>query len=273
MIESPPSKGSTGHEHSKPPHDTISARPVSPSMICLSNLLIEGTVRDSELKAYQVLRAMGFSEIDYEPVPNSTPDFLMNGRIGVEIRRLNSIEFEKANEDGLIDSVSKKAGTLLQEYGQPGTQSWWVLLLMKPPVPTWRDLKKKLRNLLQRFLASEERYPGVILEDESLRVEVLPFEFDADRCFLGPDVNIASTGGWAIAEMLEAIPRFAHEKLKKREHCRCHCDEWWLMFEDRISFGLRAQDVSRLRTLLPPIEGWDRVVCFRPYGTPSWIEL
>ena len=39
--------------------------------------------------ALDYLKSLGFSELVYEPKGNVTPDFLLNGKIAIEVRRLN----------------------------------------------------------------------------------------------------------------------------------------------------------------------------------------
>jgi len=46
----------------------------------------------SERIVYQYLSYQGFSDVAYEPDGNVPPDFLLNGRIAVEVRRLNQNE-------------------------------------------------------------------------------------------------------------------------------------------------------------------------------------
>jgi len=43
----------------------------------------------SETLAKEYLRFLGYTDIIYEPDGNIPPDFLVNGRIAVEVRRLN----------------------------------------------------------------------------------------------------------------------------------------------------------------------------------------
>jgi len=41
----------------------------------------------SERIVYEYLSSQGFSDVAYEPDGNVPPDFLLNGRIAVEVRR------------------------------------------------------------------------------------------------------------------------------------------------------------------------------------------
>ena len=52
----------------------------------------------SERIAYQYLSHQGFSDVAYEPDGNVPPDFLLNGRIAVEVRRLRK-ELDEPGDD------------------------------------------------------------------------------------------------------------------------------------------------------------------------------
>ena len=54
----------------------------------------------------------GFTDVVYEPDGNIPPDFLVNGSIAIEVRRLNQNYFEGADAQGLgaTDAVFPLAG-------------------------------------------------------------------------------------------------------------------------------------------------------------------
>jgi hypothetical protein len=47
------------------------------------------SVDASEVLADAYLRHCGYTDVKYEPDGNIPPDFLVNGRIAIEVRRLN----------------------------------------------------------------------------------------------------------------------------------------------------------------------------------------
>jgi hypothetical protein len=49
-------------------------------------------MNDSEKAVYEYLTSLGFRTVVYEPDGKVSPDFLIDGRIAVEARRLNQNE-------------------------------------------------------------------------------------------------------------------------------------------------------------------------------------
>ena len=69
----------------------------------------------SEALAHNYFAHLGFSRIDYEPEGSSRPpDFLLDSRIAVEVRRLNQIEThsQAIGEPRGLEEISNPSGTL-----------------------------------------------------------------------------------------------------------------------------------------------------------------
>jgi len=102
--------------------------------------------REEEI-AKKFLQGLALGEVVYEPDGNVPPDFLIGGRIAVEVRQLNqhylkSGKVRSLEEDTipLLQSTEK----LLEEFGPPKDgRSWFVTLRLKRPLPT----RKKLNSL------------------------------------------------------------------------------------------------------------------------------
>ena len=78
---------------------------------------------DSEHAASEYLRSYGFEDFVYEPDGKVPPDFLINGRIAVEVRRLNQMHQSGGKLHGLEEiqrSFTGKIPGLLKELGPSG---------------------------------------------------------------------------------------------------------------------------------------------------------
>ena len=88
------------------------------------------------VKAY--LRSLGFKDIIFEPDGNIPPDFLIDSRIGVEVRRLNQHFFTKGEVRGLEETripLFKLVESSLGEFdSQYNGLSYWVSIRFHRPV-------------------------------------------------------------------------------------------------------------------------------------------
>lgn len=109
----------------------------------------------SEKLVSEYLTARGFSNIIYEPDGNVPPDFVIDGRIAVEVRRLNENEETAIGHRGL-EEVSKPLTALIKKAlvatGPPRYGiSWFVSYSYRWPLPPWRELDKVLREVLRKI--------------------------------------------------------------------------------------------------------------------------
>lgn len=97
-----------------------------------------------EIRAKKYLQTLPHTKLEYEPLGNVTPDFLIDGKIAVEIRRLNrnyksesdgslvhidlpiidDIEELHKNIQLLIDEKDKKIDKNFSLY-----KEWWLILV------------------------------------------------------------------------------------------------------------------------------------------------
>lgn len=105
---------------------------------------------DSEKTAKKYLEYLGFEGIVYEPDGNVPPDFLVNGRIAIEVRRLNQNEGNGSGFRGLEEiaiPLQMKIGKLLASLGPPKSgSSWFVHYTVRRPVPAWGVLRSASAN-------------------------------------------------------------------------------------------------------------------------------
>jgi hypothetical protein len=104
----------------------------------------------AEEVAFRHLRARCAAGIVYEPDGNVPPDFLVDGRIAVEVRRLNRNESGSDRPVGLERSATPlvhRLQTLLASAGASGDAAWWVGLEFRRPIPPWETLAPAVRNL------------------------------------------------------------------------------------------------------------------------------
>src|SRR5437867_7019158 len=103
----------------------------------------------SERIVSEYLSHHGFRDVVFEPDGDRTPDFLLNGRIAVEVRRLNQNEDTPNGPRGLGEGaipLQAKVSRLLGTLGSSdGGETWYVVYSFRRPLPPWDELANALR--------------------------------------------------------------------------------------------------------------------------------
>jgi hypothetical protein len=97
-------------------------------------------MNESEKSVYEYLTSQGLGTVVYEPDGNVPPDFLVDGRIAVEVRRLNQNEETTEGHRGL-EEISKPLHALVRKaLAAMGPSSQWNelvrLLLLQSAAPS-----------------------------------------------------------------------------------------------------------------------------------------
>ena len=220
---------------------------------------------DSEKVAHDHFTHLGFKKIEYEPEGESKPpDFLLDSRIAVEVRRLN--QNEAPSQSGMrprgLEEVAipiwKNIQRLLPEFGPPtGQVSWYIHIKYSRPVPRRRDLETALRQHLQAFRDGPIHTPATIRLFDNFMIEI----FRAGRLY--PDYFVMSgrsdedSGGWVISELERNLQLCIDEKTAKVSAIRTKYTDWWLALIDHINYG--GEEAIQI-----PPHDWDKIVLINP---------
>lgn len=201
----------------------------------------------SEALVETYLKGLGYTNVQYEPDGNVPPDFLVDGRIAVEVRRLNQ-NFDDGGGKGprgleeAAIPLWRRVRNYLTDLGPaPASgQSWYLLYRFSRPTPAWKDLKRELDLVLLPFMAHpdpqpfEARLSGV--GEFWLKVFRAP---TAKPTFFRPAGHSdEQSGGWLINEIETNLKHCIAEKTGKIAGVRSRYPEWWLILPDQIGYGL-----------------------------------
>lgn len=225
----------------------------------------------SERLAFKYLRSLELGPVEFEPDGNIPPDFVVGGRIAVEVRRLNQNHIQADGTAQGLEELSlalmARIDALCTQLGSaPDNESWWVSISYQRPVGPAKKLISQLRRALQGFRASPVR--------EACSLRVAPnFTIDLRRAdaALGQFFHRAASidgdaGGWVLAELLRNLQLCVDEKQQKIALHRDRYREWWLVLDDRIDYGVDEEDRPRfLEDIMPRIRhDFDRIVLLDP---------
>jgi hypothetical protein len=229
---------------------------------------------DSETIANKYLAHRGFQKIDFEPEGKSKPpDFLVDDRIAVEVRRLNQNELcttpgtKPRGLEEVAIPVWKNIQQLLPSLGHPkGQFSWYVFIRYSRPVPGRRQIEDAIRQHLGAFRDNPTQKPATIQIFDNLVLKLFP----AGRLY--PDYFVMGgrsdydTGGWVIPELERNLKICIDDKTAKMSGIRGKYAEWWLVLIDHINYGAEE-------ALPVPPHNWDKIILINPQDHTQAYEV
>lgn len=230
----------------------------------------------SEALVEKLLKHMGFQSVVYEPDGNIPPDFLADGCVAVEVRRLNQNHDSGYGKRGLEETsipLWKKVEKLAHSLGPATSESWFLFFRFSRPVKPWKQLEPALRAALSAFMAQPERNSGRVYTEPNFELDVIRASNPLEHYFRMGGNSDDQSGGFIVAEMLDNIAHCAAEKLQKISDFRSKYPEWWLVLTDHIGLGLDDHDKQQLLEHAKRPEGWDKIVVVSPSDPTQWLEF
>ncbi len=224
------------------------------------------------------LRSLGYSEIVYEPDGNVPPDFLVNKRIAVEVRRLNqnvkSVAGVTQGTEETFIPISQAMHQYLPTLGPSiHGESWFVGIRIRRPIEPWRTLKPLVRSALQQFMQSTIRQAKTITITRHFELSIRQAGTSFPSFFLlgmGSDLD---AGGFVFAQVLQNLKLCIAEKERKISHYKHKYPEWWLVLPDHIGHALDAEDRHQFRSLPPLVHSWNKVILINPNNPSHAFEI
>ncbi len=225
-------------------------------------------------RAHLVFR--GHADPVYEPDGNVPPDFLVDGRIAVEVRRLNENVRGLLSPKGLEETtipMLKALNKLCDSFGAPSPQRWWLSLRYRRPAPQWRALEPVAR----RFL--EEIRDGVLIGrhtrqlGDNVEMSAIPRVGSGDAMFRVLVDSDGDRGGMVVDEVERNLRLCIDDKTQKTEAFRHLYPIWWLLFVDHVAFGLSEYDWAQFDSAIRITHTWDKVILVNPFDPTRFHEL
>ena len=217
---------------------------------------------ECEKHAQRFLSHRGHATV-YEPDGNVAPDFLVDGRIAVEVRRLNQ---NHRAADGRVEGIEQALRSLTAKvkqvaYALPGPEgeSWFIGIDFRRPVENWRTLHPKIKRGLQAFIDKPHRAPTEVDINPNLTISFFQASRPHPTFFVMGGVMDEHAGGWLIEELATNIDICIAEKSQKVD--RAKYKEWWLILVDRTGLGFcEDDDYPDLRRSIAGSGAFDKVI-------------
>ncbi|GAA4042260.1 hypothetical protein GCM10022281_24230 [Sphingomonas rosea] len=199
----------------------------------------------SERLVETYLKGLAFKEVRYEPDGNVPPDFLCDGRVAVEVRRLNQ-NHDDGTGRGLrgLEEVAIPLWRRVRDYltglgaAPASDQSWYVFYRFGRPLPDWKTIKRELDALLVPFMAHPDPQPFEAELTGGFSIKVFRAPTPKPSFFRPSGHSDEQSGGWLIAEIESNLAHCIAEKTGKIAPYRARYPEWWLVLPDQIGYGL-----------------------------------
>jgi hypothetical protein len=229
----------------------------------------------SEKTAKDHLFFRGYLDIVHEPDGNVPPDFLVEGKIAVEVRRLNQNDFTSMPPAGLEEAeipLTMSFARLLASYGTSGATRF-IGLSFGRPLPRWTVLVKEARTFLDAVLAGTVPEGIKQAVAPNVELEYLGTASGAGDAFDLGVVDDRDGGGW-VFELLEQNLRLCvAEKTCKIAPYRSRYPEWWLILVDYVACGLLERASEQFRRTTRLTHDWDKVIIVNPADYTDYFEL
>ncbi len=233
----------------------------------------------TEKHVLEHLKHIGFTNIIYEPDGNIPPDFLVDNKIAIEVRRLNQNYFDGNTTKGLEEAaipLSYNIKKLLLDIGTPiNGQSWFVWFHFSRPVEIWSALKRKIKNTLIDFIQSSNQHnvSNILINETNFQLKVYIASKAYPTTFLLGGCSDEQSGGWVIPEMKTNIQHCIHDKTGKISRFRTKYPKWWLALVDHVGFGLDEFDRNQFHGQVSIIHNWDKIIIINPNDYKNYFEI
>lgn len=221
-----------------------------------------------------------FHEVAYEPEGRTCPpDFLGDGRVAIEVRRLNQHEELQNGYRGLEERAQPIWDgmiKLLASFGPPQCgKSWFVSYSFERPVSTWPKIRPKIQRKLASFLQNPQPKGAEISVTRTFKLFVNNASVEYEQIFeLGICLD-HNAGGCIQAELIQNLQICVNDKTNKIKRVRENYSEWWLVLVDHVSFAIGPifADIEFLRRSVTIPTVWEKVILLSPMDHGVWKEI
>ncbi|MGC2504184.1 MAG: hypothetical protein WA400_18810, partial [Silvibacterium sp.] len=207
--------------------------------------------------------------IIHEPDGNVTPDFLVDGRIAVEVRRLNQNEITESGKPKGLEvlqfALNNSIREVLASFGPAKNGTCWLVgYRFSRPLPNLTEIKQKVLEVLTAFRDGLTEDREFLIADR-LTLNLAPATNAWPDYFVLGGFSDRNAGGWLEHELKKNIEICVREKTKKIARARAKYPEWWLVLIDRIGYGDKGT--------ISIEHDWNKIILVNPLNPEHGYEL
>jgi len=234
-------------------------------------------VNQEEKIAERFLIDQGYKSIEFEPLGNSKPpDFLINGDIAIEVRRLN----KHVNTTDKIEPIENlefefvpKFKNLLRELEQPDLPySIGVTLQYRRPLKMSKQLLTELKKSIT--VTSQSKRFGVDVKfNDQITYILFKANGRSDQTYKLIIESDLDKGGIIQDARYDALKISIPEKIEKLKNIRNLYSEFWLILIDDI-FSRVDESTKWDLQRYPKIESdFSRIIMISKSDPSQWVDI
>lgn len=234
-------------------------------------------MKREERVAETYLKSLGIGEVVFEPNGNIPPDFLLNGTIAIEVRRLNQHSFRNGEVRGLEEASMPLFGLLpsaLSEFDSSYEgRSYWVSVRFHRPVGKSAVNKKAITKALTAFLKEPSQLPCDLKATENIRFHIFSSQAVEGRVFRFAGGTDGESGGWVLSEFTKNFNHCVEEKTQKIKDYRDRYPSWWLVLVDHIAHGFEESEKNEVKSMIRSNTSWDKIIVLDSLSGNSILQI
>jgi hypothetical protein len=232
-----------------------------------------------EAIACRFLQSLNMGVVKHEPDGNVTPDFRLDGRIGVEVRRLNQNyvypDGERHGYENLAIRMWHRMRNLLATFGPSiNGESWYVFMEFRRPLE-WNSLKNDVVKQLDQFKRTSPRANAKLRFGDKFEVDLERAGKDTGRFFQLIGSADGDPLGAVLAEVERNLRFCIEEKATKVSPVLGRYDEWWLVLVNYVDINMEAQDYEGFTIESDPslVHPFKRIFLVDFGNADKWFEI
>jgi len=231
--------------------------------------------------AYQYLMGL-FSDVVHEPDGSVPPDFLVDGALAVEVRRLNQNYSRGTATKGLENDYVRLEmalrGVLKTFDRATEDQAYWVCFSLQRPLGNLKRIKSNARKRLSAFLDQPATTPFDLTLARNVTITLMRADKPHSRTFRIAMGSDRDSGGFAADLYIRNIQHCVNEKTAKVSPYQKKYPRWWFILVDCL--GLFSpddpEDVEELETVTNALgrpSTWESLLVITPAPIRKLIQL
>ena len=218
------------------------------------------------------LKSIGFEDIVFEPNGNRTPDFALDNKIAVEVRRLNQFHKDTPIEGVKYNVIPQIIKQLESFENENYSNSAFVGIRYSRPIKFNKILKEKIKAVLETHSTKMSSDKCYVISD-NLQLDIFPSTEKLESKFnFGLSIDL-DEGGFVLGNVYESLKIIIKEKTDKIEQFKFDYDIWWLALVDNIGNGLSENEIVQLRKSIDFELNFDKVIVISNLNPTNGKEI
>ena len=224
-------------------------------------------MNDDEETIKKHLESIGYKDPVFEPNGNIPPDFLIDGKIAVEVRRLNQQTALEEDWHSLTDKINDLC---LEIQDAEQQNSAFITVKFKRPLNV---STKDIREILEKHLPHIDEEISYQLRD-NLKINIKPTSNRLENVYyLGKSID-RDRDGYVLSNLCENLKFIIPEKADKIALHQHKYQTWWLALVDHIDHvSIDNEELDLLQE--PPIDKgpFEKILLVSPLDSKRWVEF